>query len=161
MADGKTHDAVGLALTPLAIVAAVAAANHFQNPRLIWVGAIAYIFGITHLSPDIDLKSNPWRRWWLLRWIWWGYQEACPHRGFSHNIMIGTLSRVVYLALPILMVLLVSGQQEAVLGNAITLTLIYWQEILTALVALEVSAWVHLILDGIFLKRIGRIFGIK
>jgi uncharacterized metal-binding protein len=156
MADGKTHDRVGLALIPLAVVAAVAVADRLQNPRLIWVGAIAYTLGITHLSPDIDLKSNPWRRWWILRWIWWGYQEACPHRGFSHNIVIGTLSRVIYLGLPVLILVWASGWREA-----IARTPLYWQEILVAFVALEVSAWVHLLLDGIFFERVGRVFGIK
>jgi uncharacterized metal-binding protein len=156
MADGKTHDRVGLAVTPLVVIAAITAADRFQNPRLVWVGAIAYVIGITHLSPDIDLKSNPWRRWWILRWIWWGYQQAGSHRGFSHNIGVGTLSRVVYLGVPVLVGLWLAGQQ-----NAIALIPRYWQEIVMALAALEFSAWVHLILDGIFLQRIGRIFGLR
>jgi uncharacterized metal-binding protein len=153
MADGKTHDRIGLALTPTAVLGAIAVAQRLHNPRLAWVGAIAYVIGITHLSPDIDLKSNPWRRWGILRWIWWGYQQMGHHRGFSHDIIVGTLSRVIYLGLPLLVGLWLSGRQAVIVE-----ILRYRQEMVMALVALEISAWVHLMLDGIFLERIGRIF---
>jgi len=150
MADGKTHDRIGLALLPVAALASGFAGQALHNPHSVWVGAIAYTIGITHLSPDLDLPSRPFYRWGALKCIWIPYQQMQPHRGFSHDVVVGTLSRVFYFSLP---VLLLAVLHLFTTGKAFSIA-INFQDITIALVALEFSAWVHLALDGILIERL-------
>jgi uncharacterized metal-binding protein len=155
MSDGVTHDRVGLMLVPIATLGFGLVSQELHNPSLLWVGAIAYTVGITHLSPDLDLKSNPYRRWFLLGFIWHPYQSICPHRGFSHDILVGTLSRVLWLLLPLIAI---AGFYLNATATPFSMT-VDKQAIVIALIGLELSAWVHLALDGILLERL--FFGAK
>jgi uncharacterized metal-binding protein len=155
MSSGKTHDRIGLALGPIAALGFGLVSQQLHNPSLLWVGAIAYTVGITHLSPDLDLKSNPYHRWSLLKFIWHPYQSVCPHRGFSHDILIGTLSRVLYLLLPLMAI---AGLYLNATATPFDVT-VSTQAIVVALIGLELSAWVHLALDGILIERL--FFGAK
>ena len=60
---------------------------------------LAYLFGTFYLSPDIDMNSKPYKRWGLIKFIWWPYQKLVPHRSISHHIVWGPLSIIGYLAL--------------------------------------------------------------
>lgn len=150
MSDGLTHDRVGFALIPAAVVAAGYAGQWLHNPHTIWIGAISYTIGISHLSPDLDTPSLPFYRWGFLKCIWIPYQQTQPHRGFSHDVVIGTLSRVFYFSIPVLMLvglyIFTTGKSFSVATN--------WQDLATILIALEASAWVHLGLDGILVERL-------
>jgi len=60
----------------------------------------AYLFSSLMLSPDLDLRSNSARRrWGLLGSIWVPYTKAFKHRGLSHNLLLGPLTRIGYLFL--------------------------------------------------------------
>lgn len=60
---------------------------------------VAYVFSSLLLSPDLDLvRSRPAHRWGPLSWIWVPYAWLFRHRGVSHVPVIGTLTRVAYLA---------------------------------------------------------------
>jgi len=50
-------------------------------------------------SPDLDLRSTPYKRWRILRWVWLPYQHFVCHRSWvSHSLIAGPLLRVVYFA---------------------------------------------------------------
>ena len=59
----------------------------------------AYLASGLLFSPDLDLRSAPYRRWRKLRWIWIPYQKLVPHRSWiSHSLVLGPLLRVLYFA---------------------------------------------------------------
>lgn len=72
---------------------------------LIFTGA--YLVSSLLLSPDLDLKENrPRRRWGVLSFIWWPYVRIFKHRGVSHSLLFGPLTRLGYLA--VLLALLIA-----------------------------------------------------
>ena len=58
----------------------------------------AYGFSMAFLSPDLDLRgSASYRRWGVLRWLWIPYASVFRHRRLSHHLLLGPLTRVLYL----------------------------------------------------------------
>jgi uncharacterized metal-binding protein len=48
-------------------------------------------------SPDLDLRSQPRRRWGRAGIIWWPYEKAVAHRSWvSHGHVAGPLLRLAY-----------------------------------------------------------------
>lgn len=147
MASGEAHDWWGYFCVPV-----VAGFGWWitQSPSITTALAIGFGVGITHLSPDVDTKSSPWRRWGPLRLIWVPYQRMGKHRGFSHLPILGTLSRVVYLLVPLLLVWCLGSpaplQTLKMIGMGIQT---YPGELIACWVGLELSALLHLRLDGL------------
>jgi uncharacterized metal-binding protein len=159
MASGRHHDRATWALSlpfgllwwPLLGLAGVAC------------GGLAFLLGGLLLSPDLDTRSNPTRRWGPLRLLWWPYRRLLRHRSLlSHSPLLGTAGRLSYLAAALLttsLLLLPLGgptpQQLLATGRAL------WQEqrplVLAALVGLEASSWLHLIQDGDPMPRTPRL----
>ena len=96
MPSGKTHIAVELLLWP----GFMAGYYYFLQPtwgQLVLFGG-AYLFASLLLSPDLDLRhNNTRRRWGPLGFIWIPYFKIFKHRGMSHSLMFGSLTRLVYL----------------------------------------------------------------
>jgi uncharacterized metal-binding protein len=62
-------------------------------------GGLAFLVGGLLLSPDLDTRSNPTRRWGPLRLLWWPYRRLLRHRSLlSHSPLLGTCGRLAYLA---------------------------------------------------------------
>jgi uncharacterized metal-binding protein len=59
----------------------------------------SYLFSLLWLSPDLDVDrgSGSLRRWGPLRYLWYPYKELFRHRGISHSIILGPLTRVLYM----------------------------------------------------------------
>lgn len=108
MAKGSTHLAIESFAGGILLTASVVAMKGGQLPDGVgWhhlaALAVGYLFSMLLLSPDLDLKrSSHSRRWGVLRFIWWPYHWIFRHRGMSHNFLVGTASRLVYLTLVIL-----------------------------------------------------------
>lgn len=96
MPSGKTHLAVELVLWP----ALLAGFYYFFTPHweeLLLFGG-AYLLSSLLLSPDLDLRHNSARRrWGPLGFIWVPYFKIFKHRGMSHSLLLGSLTRLVYL----------------------------------------------------------------
>ena len=57
----------------------------------------ATLFSGLMLSPDLDLDSSIYRRWGPLRFLWWPYKKAIPHRSrLSHSFILAPLLRLAY-----------------------------------------------------------------
>ena len=155
MASGQQHDrATWLLALPFGLL---------WGPWLglagILTGALAFLIGGLWLSPDLDTRSNPSRRWGPLRLVWWPYRRSLRHRSLlSHSPGLGSAGRLLYLAALIAATTWLlqawgapSPQQ---LGGALVLL---WQHqrglCLAALLGIEASAWLHLIQDGDPLPR--------
>lgn len=96
MPSGSTHDRITLWSLPI-VTGLTAALTRSSTLTLLVSGG--FLFSGLMLSPDLDLRSRPFKRWGWLRWIWIPYQKAMHHRSvFSHGPLIGTTLRVLYLA---------------------------------------------------------------
>ena len=70
-----------------------------MNPTNAIVLLGSYLASGLIFSPDLDLRSAPYKRWRQMRWIWIPYQRMVPHRSWiSHSLLFGPLIRVLYFA---------------------------------------------------------------
>lgn len=98
MPSGKTHTAVELLLWP-GLAAGYYALLQPSTPELALFSG-AYLFSSLLLSPDLDLHKNlARRRWGPLGFIWAPYSKFFKHRGISHSLVLGPLTRLVYLGI--------------------------------------------------------------
>ncbi|MGQ9602146.1 MAG: DUF2227 family putative metal-binding protein [Candidatus Bipolaricaulia bacterium] len=105
MPSGRRHLQLELFLLPLALIGLRLLGQDWSG--LLAFGA-AYFFSSLWLSPDLDLRSNDARRRWRpLGFIWIPYTKVFKHRGLSHNLLLGPLTRIGYLFLLGLIVVLV------------------------------------------------------
>ena len=150
MASGRQHDrATRLLALPFGLLWWPA-----QGPAVALTAAVSFLLGGLWLSPDLDTRSRATRRWGPLALLWWPYRRVLSHRSaLSHTPLLGSAGRLLYLAaaLALLSQLLQPlGTPSAALLAAALQEL--WREqrppLVTALVGLEASSWLHLIQDG-------------
>ncbi|MBI2952580.1 DUF2227 family putative metal-binding protein [bacterium] len=106
MPSGKTHIRIDVFFLLLMAAAALTfwddLVQRFGRDRLVEQSAvftISYLFGTFLLSPDLDLKDNvSAKNWGLLRLFWRPYAALFRHRGISHVPVLGTLTRILYMA---------------------------------------------------------------
>ena len=158
MASGRAHDrATGLLALPFGLL---------WWP---WLGAagslsagLGFLVGGLWLSPDLDTRSNPSRRWGPLRILWAPYRRLLSHRSLlSHTPLLGSAGRLAYvaallLALSWLAQPLGGPQPAALLRQAEALWSAHRPLLLAALVGVEASAWLHLLQDGDPMPRLPR-----
>jgi uncharacterized metal-binding protein len=117
-------------------------------------GGLAFLLGGLWLSPDLDTRSNPTRRWGPLRLLWWPYRRLLRHRSLlSHSPLLGTAGRLIYLAGLIIIICTALRPLGAPAANELLerLQQLWTQRkplLLAALLGLEASSWLHLIQDG-------------
>jgi uncharacterized metal-binding protein len=95
MPNGPVHDRITVAVAALG-----AAAMQYDTGewRLSFVYGATTLFSGLLFSPDLDLHSESYIRWGWLRFIWWPYKTALPHRHIlSHGLLIGIVGRIIYL----------------------------------------------------------------
>lgn len=94
MPSGKTHDLVTYALIPPTFIAAQ---WYWGEWLLSLLATVAMVFAGLMFGPDLDLYSKQYRRWGLLRFIWYPYMVALSHRSrLSHGLLFSTIFRIVY-----------------------------------------------------------------
>jgi uncharacterized metal-binding protein len=144
MASGKNHDRSIYFATPLVGILS----GYYFSPMLGLIAASSHLLGGLYLSPDLDLKSLPWKRWGILKFIWLPYQKFIPHRHWlSHAPVIGSAVRLLYLGLLLspVAIAIYWEMQPLQLGKD------FWLAVAAALVGVEVSALNHLLLDGLLI----------
>jgi uncharacterized metal-binding protein len=158
MPSGQTHDRITLWSLPVVTGLTVALTRNSNITLLVSGG---FLFSGLMLSPDLDLKSRPFKRWGWLRWIWIPYQKSMHHRSiFSHGPVIGTTVRVLYLTcwivffcvLGLMLVQLFRDEPNRWQGFAqdVGRSLIdYRAELLALFVGLELGAMSHSLSDWI------------
>jgi uncharacterized metal-binding protein len=99
MPNGVVHDRITITVAALGAVAIQYVTGEW---RLTFIYGIATLFSGLLFSPDLDLHSESYIRWGWLKFLWWPYKTALPHRHLlSHGFLIGIISRIVYLHLMI------------------------------------------------------------
>lgn len=97
MPAGRIHDRITLWGLPLCGGLTFLASGTSAATLIVCSG---YLLGGLLLGPDLDIRSRPYKRWGVLRWIWLPYQKSVRHRSFwSHGFLVGTSLRVIYLGL--------------------------------------------------------------
>ena len=143
MASGKNHDKSIYFATPLVGILS----GYYLSPMLGLIAASSHLLGGLYLSPDLDLKSLPWKRWGILRFLWLPYQRI-PHRHWlSHAPIVGSIGRLLYLGLwvsPVAIAFL-RALPPLQMGRE------FWYTVAAVLVGVEVSALNHLLLDGLLI----------
>jgi uncharacterized metal-binding protein len=142
MASGKNHDRAILFASPLVLVVGC---YQFGLELGIIAGASHFLGGYW-LSPDLDIKSRPFLRWSVLRFIWIPYQRLIPHRSpLSHAPVLGSLLRLAYLAAWLFPLWLIFPDLQRVQWA------VDWMKVAAFLIGVELSALNHLLLDGLLL----------
>jgi uncharacterized metal-binding protein len=144
MASGKNHDKSIYFATPVVGILS----GYYLTPMLGLIAASSHLLGGLYLSPDLDLKSLPWKRWGLLKSIWLPYQKFIPHRHWlSHAPVVGSIGRLLYLGLWLspVAIALIRALPPLQLGKE------FWHSVAAALAGVEVSALNHLLLDGLLI----------
>ena len=96
MANGKTHEKINLFFLALGVAVVMTVINKDLFLEGVFV-ILGYIFGTYLMSPDLDLKSRPYRRWGVLRFIWLPYQTFKHRSIFTHGFIISDIIRYAYL----------------------------------------------------------------
>ncbi|WP_370576120.1 metal-binding protein [Methanomethylovorans sp.] len=117
MPSGKTHEKINITvlvviLTGLYYLSTrqeTAIVFRYLDIYKILTFSVSYLFATFFLSPDLDTKSRPYKRWKMLRILWWPYRIIFKHRGFSHNMFLGPLTILLNLALITFALLLFTG----------------------------------------------------
>jgi len=159
MPSGRTHDRITVWSVPL-----VAGIAYFltQSGKFALILAGGFLFSGLMFGPDLDIYSVQYKRWGWFRWIWIPYRSAIRHRSqLSHGLLIGTILRLLYISL---IILILSGMVAAIayIFGYVNLQSVmdsqkqfpiwnpkYTQALLALIIGLELGAMSHSISDWI------------
>jgi len=159
MANGRAHDrATWLLALPFGLLWG----PWFGTATAVCAG-LGFLLGGLLLSPDLDTRSNPTRRWGQLRLLWWPYRRCLSHRSLlSHSPLLGTAGRLAYLAgLGVLGAAVLQALGLPALPWLLRAATDLWQHqrplLISLLAGIEASSWLHLIQDGDPMPRLPRL----
>jgi uncharacterized metal-binding protein len=159
MPSGRTHDRITLWTVPL-----ISGIAYFltQSGKFALILTGGFLFSGLMFGPDLDIYSVQYKRWGWFRWIWIPYRSAIRHRSqLSHGLMIGTVLRLLYISL---IIVILSGIIAAIayfLGYMNLQSVMdsqkqfpiwnpsYTQALLALIIGLELGAMSHSISDWI------------
>ncbi|MFW6243065.1 MAG: metal-binding protein [bacterium] len=137
MSCGRTHDLISLIFTPFVLLISL---SILDNLILTGVLISSFIFSSFMFNGDLDIKSSPYYRWSIFRFIWIPYQMIFRHRSvFTHGLIIGTLVRLIYLFIIPVIILYVNDVK--------ILEIIRNDYVLFVVIGLEAGAALHTITD--------------
>ncbi|NER77986.1 MAG: metal-binding protein [Leptolyngbya sp. SIO1D8] len=123
MPSGKTHDRITLWCVPWVMLLTKLITQDWGYTLLVGGG---FLFAGLMFGPDLDTRSVQGRRWGWLSWIWQPYRHLFKHRSWlSHGFLAGTLVRLTYLSIWILLGVLFVLE----ISNASGYTNVTWKEL--------------------------------
>ena len=146
MPSGRTH--LRIELVVLGLCAIGVAVLWSRGTITGWMGGAflsSYLFSTLFLSPDLDLSySRVARRWGWARFLWWPYAHIFRHRSVSHHLLLGPLTRILYLV--VLFIVLLVGIRFLT-GRSLHLELPSWPVIVAIVAGLYLPNQIHTIVD--------------
>lgn len=153
MASGEEHVLATLALTPITVMTVWDFTG--GNTTAAMIAGAGCFSGIV-ISPDLDLAGRTISERLMIRWmgllgqvwimLWLPYACFSKHRGVSHVPFVGTLSRVLYLA--VFYMGLHIFLQHYFMMDLLAWPQVHWQQILIFAIGLAISDIGHWVLDG-------------
>ena len=159
MPSGRTHDRITVWSVPLVVGIAYFLT---QSGKFALILAGGFLFSGLMFGPDLDIYSVQYKRWGWFRCIWIPYRSAIRHRSqLSHGLLIGTILRLIYISL---IILILSGMIAAIayFFGYVNLQSVmdsqkklpiwnpkYTQALLALIIGLELGAMSHSISDWI------------
>ncbi|MBE9030827.1 metal-binding protein [filamentous cyanobacterium LEGE 11480] len=124
MPSGRTHDSITLWCLP---VLAFLGWWMTQDGLLVLILCGCFLFSGLMFGPDLDIYSQQYQRWGVIKWVWLPYRRSMSHRSvLSHGVVIGTVLRVAYVTTLVLLstvsIYFVWSIWQQLLGN-----ISYWQ----------------------------------
>jgi uncharacterized metal-binding protein len=118
MPSGITHRTINTIVSVPATGAVLYWQHSIPNALLFAAG---YTFATFLMNPDLDLDSDGYNSWGMLRFYWWPYKEALAHRSvLSHFPVLSTILRIIYLMwLPVLLLLVLGSAVRAAAREAV------------------------------------------
>jgi uncharacterized metal-binding protein len=142
MPSGRTHDSITLWSLPI-VAAATFGLTQSGNLTLLVSGG--FLFSGLMFGPDLDIYSQQYKRWGILRWIWLPYRRSLKHRSiFSHGAIIGTIGRIFYLTLWIALFTIVAVITSAIAQQLLGITA-QWQTTAQSAIATTFQQTIQLI----------------
>ena len=108
----------------------------------------AYLFSSLFLSPDLDLwESKAVRRWGIGRVLWYPYSKLFHHRGVSHHLILGPLTRIIYLGA---LVVLGGWVWSVLTRRRMDIPALPAQVIISVIIGLYLPNQVHIVVDRVW-----------
>jgi uncharacterized metal-binding protein len=148
MSSGNTHDNITLFITPVLF-----GAGYFYFGMYSLYIAISFLFSGMMFNGDLDINSQVYKRWLLLKWIWLPYRKFGHRSIWTHGPIIGTLVRLTWILMPLLSIIYFFGWIDKIQP----FILAHHFEIVLVLIGLELGNLSHSIMD-LFSTKINRIF---
>lgn len=146
MAPGIVHTRHTLIASGLLAVAAIIP----DNP-----GGIAVALGCASglwFSPDLDIWSDPTKRWGVLNLYWYPYRKLIKHRSpVSHTLLVSTLLRALYFLPLVLAPLMALGASWLDIWIAVTQPH-HASILIQLLIGQAIADGLHLFDDGLIVK---------
>lgn len=117
---------------------------------------IGFILGTNVITPDLDTASTPYNNH---KSLWYIYKKLSKHRGKSHNIFLGLMSKLIYLTALLVALIYIYGlflDDKMLLGKTIEkfleLLKMYYIYIIYTLAGLFTANTSHIIQDRFYKK---------
>ncbi|MCT4792830.1 MULTISPECIES: metal-binding protein [Exiguobacterium] len=140
MPSGNVHDTVNTVALTGYVAYSVATQQTDWLPT-----AVGIAVGTLWLSPDLDLKSEPYYRHGPLRVLWMPYVKIMPHRSiWSHGLIIGDLIRLLYSAAFVIPLLFLALYLKLVESSTVD----SWFAAMPAfIIGVMIASTIHIVLD--------------
>jgi uncharacterized metal-binding protein len=112
---------------------------------------ISFLLVSYYISPDLDIDSSVYRRWGIMRWIWYPYREVMKHQGASHSFIWGPISIILNLLIFLSIIILIAASLD--LLTEIPLLNIILEIGAILIICIAIVTWIHIIADKIFNKK--------
>jgi uncharacterized metal-binding protein len=143
----------------LALPVFLGAAYYFLHPSrdLMITFAAVFSYSTLFMNPDLDLANQVklFSIRGLLTLPFRSYATFFSHRGISHNVVLGSLSRILWLAAWGGLIFLVMYKTLPTKATLYKYYRHYQPFILYSLAAICLADWCHLLLDRKELKKLG------
>ncbi|MBI5274247.1 MAG: DUF2227 family putative metal-binding protein [Chlamydiales bacterium] len=148
MAQYKTHTIVNLLIGLPLVYLLLGPYFHLPNNQII-ICSSSFIIGTLFMSPDMDVadKIKIFSLRGILSLPFRLYAKVFKHRGISHVILLGTITRLVWIAFLMLLVFYLIYRALPSTTNLLTFYRQYKGYILFAFLGIVIADVFHLIVD--------------
>lgn len=151
MPSGDTHTKINLIMLPILAIGLISYGLTTWLFLLWFCGG--FVIGTYFLSPDLDTDSSPYRKWGVLRGIWYPYKVMMPHRSvLTHTFIIGDLIRLSYLGIVLSPVLYIVNE-NVLDGKLVQFMMQHRLELSMAVGGVIAASALHIIADTLNTKR--------